>query len=934
MTEDCIWIDTKDKLLNLAEVLSRECEFAVDTEQHSVRSFLGFTALLQVSTRKQDFLIDAIALHDEMGILRDVFADPGICKVFHGADSDSLWLQRDFHIYIVNLFDTSRACDILGKPQRSLAYLLQSYCGIVANKIFQRADWRLRPLPEEMIEYARTDAHYLLYIADCLQNELFQGRSGDSTCQYSNNGDLAVTGSLYEECVRRSNMICLQLYEKDDASPATVAVSLLSRYHGYSKPYSGNISDKSKEDERFRRILYALCEWRDTVARAEDESPRFLLSDRAILGLAENGSTSTKSILNSVSEEEDEAFPASDIAQYMTPLPSPSPVLLQNIESLRNLLQDIGKEVTIDLQGCMDSHQLETSHNRKDVLAYFWNLFKSHRNVCTTREVEEHQEDKTSRVHSRCTEQRARRRWKAGDFEASRKRFVQKFSCKGPVYHNCRIYAGDGRLLCYCDRKKLDWYVQRGLAEFMDEDPPAVKLLFEPKGRPEDENNDFYIQSKTNRCVGCGESSHYLRYRVIPSCYRQHFPEHLKSHRSHDIVLLCVDCHEVAHRAAERHKRQVALDYGVPLFARRVVDSGTVGGNGFEAQVVDGAKGGVSPLQLRTAAMALLSHGPVMPKERREQLEAVVRAYYGGRTISQEDIEAALLVGKGPRELRRLRKKRGLAVNKFLKLKEDGVGYEQNAKLEAANHEENAHWKENIDVNVTLEDISGAEANGKPLIGSIESKGTKKASSSNVNAVAEDGMFLPGDTESASMEEFDGDKSVDEALLIGSANEILVMAEDSLYKNLGSFMVEDTENAAAERFGDGEEALHEVLSVGSGIEILGIAEDPLGEGEGFSMTEKTCSKGCLEVFSPSQKSSQRVSLLGHGPHGKKVVEILLQKEGEFGISRFCQRWRAVFVESVKPTHLPLGWDILHSGRREFGEYSVYNPSKKATVADE
>jgi cation-transporting P-type ATPase D len=23
-----------------------------------------------------------------------------------------------------------------------------------------------------------------------------------------------------------------------------------------------------------------------------------------------------------------------------------------------------------------------------------------------------------------------------------------------------------------------------------------------------------------------------------------HFPEHLKSHRSHDIVLLCVDCHE------------------------------------------------------------------------------------------------------------------------------------------------------------------------------------------------------------------------------------------------------------------------------------------------------------------------------------------------------------------------------------------------------
>jgi len=36
----------------------------------------------------------------------------------------------------------------------------------------QREDWRLRPLSAEMIQYARTDAHYLLYIADCLSSEL------------------------------------------------------------------------------------------------------------------------------------------------------------------------------------------------------------------------------------------------------------------------------------------------------------------------------------------------------------------------------------------------------------------------------------------------------------------------------------------------------------------------------------------------------------------------------------------------------------------------------------------------------------------------------------------------------------------------------------------------------------------------------------------
>lgn len=29
-------------------------------------------------------------------------------QVFHGAHNDVLWLQRDFHIYVVNLFDTAK----------------------------------------------------------------------------------------------------------------------------------------------------------------------------------------------------------------------------------------------------------------------------------------------------------------------------------------------------------------------------------------------------------------------------------------------------------------------------------------------------------------------------------------------------------------------------------------------------------------------------------------------------------------------------------------------------------------------------------------------------------------------------------------------------------------------------------------------------------
>jgi hypothetical protein len=48
---------------------------------------------------------------------------------------------------------------------------------------------------------------------------------------------------------------------------------------------------------------------------------------------------------------------------------------------------------------------------------------------------------------------------------------------------------------------------------------------------------------------------------------RKHFPVHMKSHRSHDIVLLCIDCHERAHTSAERLKLELSERFDVPLQA-------------------------------------------------------------------------------------------------------------------------------------------------------------------------------------------------------------------------------------------------------------------------------------------------------------------------------------------------------------------------------
>ena len=76
-------------------------------------------------------------------------------QVMHGADSDIVWLQRDLGLYVVGLFDTGQAARVLDLQSFALAHLLKHYCGVTANKAFQMADWRMRPLTEERHRHPR-----------------------------------------------------------------------------------------------------------------------------------------------------------------------------------------------------------------------------------------------------------------------------------------------------------------------------------------------------------------------------------------------------------------------------------------------------------------------------------------------------------------------------------------------------------------------------------------------------------------------------------------------------------------------------------------------------------------------------------------------------------------------------------------------------------
>ncbi|NWW48453.1 EXOSX protein, partial [Pedionomus torquatus] len=255
----CHFITTLDELVELNEKLMNCKEFALDLEHHSYRSFLGLTCLMQISTRTEDFIIDTLELRSDMNILNETFTDPAIVKVLHGADSDVEWLQKDFGLYLVNMFDTHQAARLLNLGRHSLDHLLKLYCNVDADKQYQLADWRIRPLPEEMIRYAREDTHYLLYIYDKVREALWE-RGNEQPTQL-------------QVVWQRSRDICLKKYIK----PLFSDESYLELYRRQKKHLN------TQQLAAFR-LLFA---WRDKMARQEDESTGYVLPNHMLMKIAE-----------------------------------------------------------------------------------------------------------------------------------------------------------------------------------------------------------------------------------------------------------------------------------------------------------------------------------------------------------------------------------------------------------------------------------------------------------------------------------------------------------------------------------------------------------------------------------------------------------------------------------------------------------------------
>ncbi|KAG7009026.1 hypothetical protein G7Y79_00003g008940 [Physcia stellaris] len=239
------FVDTPEAVALMLEELKSAKEIAVDLEHHDTHSYLGLTSLMQISTRHKDWVVDTLRpWREDLQILNEVFADPSILKV------DTSILMR-FAVLLI----------------ARLAALLARHANFNAAKQYQMADWRIRPLPEEMFNYARSDTHFLLYVYDILRNELLE-KSEPSKPE----------GDLIDTVLRKSKEEALQRYERPfyDAQRGTGS-------NGWYNILSYTPALLSRQQFA---VFRAVHHWRDIIARQEDESLHTIMPKHVIYNIA------------------------------------------------------------------------------------------------------------------------------------------------------------------------------------------------------------------------------------------------------------------------------------------------------------------------------------------------------------------------------------------------------------------------------------------------------------------------------------------------------------------------------------------------------------------------------------------------------------------------------------------------------------------------
>lgn len=171
------YVDTPEGLEEACRRAGSAGTYALDTEFHRERTYFPKLALLQLhweeGGRGVNVLIDPLALG------RDELAEPVRClletpatALMHAAQQDLEILELLTGIRPHRLFDCQLAAGFLGYSTPSLGTLAQSTIGVSLAKGERLTDWLARPLTDAQHVYAINDVIHLPAIESSLRRQL------------------------------------------------------------------------------------------------------------------------------------------------------------------------------------------------------------------------------------------------------------------------------------------------------------------------------------------------------------------------------------------------------------------------------------------------------------------------------------------------------------------------------------------------------------------------------------------------------------------------------------------------------------------------------------------------------------------------------------------------------------------------------------------
>ncbi len=246
------WIATDEALGEVIDHMAAAPAYAVDTEFHRERTYYPKVALLQLAVPDLIALVDPLAV--DLSPLAKLL-DSDATAVLHAAQQDLEVLTRSCGTVPRVLFDTQLAAGFVGYSSPALTNLVSAELGIRLPKGDRLTDWLLRPLSDEQCTYAASDVEHLLALQEKIVERL------DALGRY----EWAI-----DECD--------ELRRRPSGPPDPARAWLRIKDHRHLRGAS-------------RGVAQQVAAWRERRAAALDQPVRFVLSDLAILGIAQRPPT-------------------------------------------------------------------------------------------------------------------------------------------------------------------------------------------------------------------------------------------------------------------------------------------------------------------------------------------------------------------------------------------------------------------------------------------------------------------------------------------------------------------------------------------------------------------------------------------------------------------------------------------------------------------